>query len=82
MIILTVALSRTFKVLGSAMSCSNRECSRVLSGNVSHLPITTKSISLENKTILLFQPSLLLQVMQAQLHNFTEPEQHNIEIHT
>lgn len=44
---LTVALSKTFRVLGSAMPCSNRDCSRVRSGNVSQLPITTKSISLK-----------------------------------
>jgi hypothetical protein len=52
-IILTEALSKTFRVLGSAMSCSNRDRSRVLSGNVSHLPITTKSISLKNKYVII-----------------------------
>lgn len=58
--VLTVALSRTFSVLGSAMSCSNRDCSRVRRGNVSHLPITTKSISLKNENIvlLLAKPSV------------------------
>lgn len=44
---LTVALSKTFRELGSAMPCSNNDCSRVRSGNVSQLPITTKSISLK-----------------------------------